>query len=133
MNELRINLLYNGISINATFRNRINILSGYSGTGKTLLMQAAELFCMNNNIKCTYCDFRCAQLSEEQIENLCKNSQVIMFDNADLYLTNSLLNKFRTQDKIIIICMKNTCKLDMYNVQKYLVTYENLSLTIEEM
>lgn len=130
MNTLNVNINYNGIKIEAEFLNKINIFNGYSGTGKTLLMKATELYCMNNKISCRYCDYRCQDLEEDQIINYCKNAEVILLDNADLYLTNDLLEKLK--DKFIVICMKDTSVIDMLDTTEYIVHYENQKLTIEE-
>lgn len=122
---------YSGIKIDCLFENKINMLSGYSGTGKTLLMKATELYCLNHNIKCKYCDFRCREMKTEQIEIMCAGAKVILLDNADLYLNNELLTRLSKMSEQIIICMKDTSSIDMYNVTEYLVNYENLELTIE--
>ena len=122
---------YSGINIDCVFENKISLLSGYSGTGKTLLMKATELHCLNNGISCRYCDFRYREMSIEQIEKICAGVKVVLFDNADLYLNNKLLDKLKNSAEHIIICMKDTSDIDMFNITRYLVDYENLELTIE--
>lgn len=128
---LNIKMDYNGININCHFDDGVCMLSGYSGTGKTLLMKAIEFYCVNNSIKCRYCDFRYKDMTEQQIENACLGADVLILDNADLYLNNKLLEKLKKNAQQIIICMKDTTTIDMSNITEYLVNYSNLSLTIE--
>ena len=70
-------------------------------------------------------------MKTEQIEIMCAGAKVILLDNADLYLNNELLTRLSKMSEQIIICMKDTSSIDMYNVTEYLVNYENLELTIE--
>lgn len=132
MKNLNVMMTYQGVQVTANFINRLNMLSGYSGTGKTFLMQAIELFCVNSSIECVYCNFRFKDYTQEQIEEVCKNAQVVLLDNADLYLTNELNLWLKSTDKFIIMCMKDTSHVDMENVHKYIVTYANTTLTLKE-
>ena len=129
MDNLDVELNYQGVSIKAKF-NKWNMLSGYSGTGKTFLMQAVELFCKNNSITCLYCDYRFADYTDEQIKELSKNAEVVLLDNADLYLNNNLFSWFK--QKLFIVCMKDTTGLDMDGVHKYITNYMDEHITIEE-
>lgn len=133
METLNVKINYSGVDINAKFTNKINMLSGYSGTGKTFLMEAVELYCLNNQIRRSYCDFRCMNLSDYQIKTLCENAEVVILDNADLYLTNDIMKWLKENKKFLIICMKKTSKIDMRGITEYLVRYENRKLTIEEL
>ena len=49
-----INTIFNGITVNVELNKGVNLLSGNSGTGKTLLMQAIELYCLNEGISYTF-------------------------------------------------------------------------------
>lgn len=133
MKSLDINMNYSGVQINAIFNNKLNMLSGFSGTGKTFLMGAVELFCRNNKIACAVCDYRTQDITPDTIKDLCENANVILLDNADLYLNNDILEWIREKDKFAIICMKKTSKIDMRGVTEYIVRYENLNLILEEL
>lgn len=132
MDSLSVNLKYQSTDVEARFSNRWNMLSGYSGTGKTFLMQAVELFCMDNSINCIYCNYRFKGYDNDQIEKACKNAEVVLLDNADLYLNNELFLWLKETGKLLIICMKDTSKIDMENVHKYIVNYENKMVSVEE-
>lgn len=130
MDNLDVEITYQGVAVEANF-HKWNMLSGYSGTGKTFLMQAVELFCKNNSIACIYCDYRFADYTDEQIKELSKNAKIVLLDNADLYLNNDLFSWFK--DKLLFIaCMKDTTGLDMYGVHKYITNYKDKRITVEE-
>lgn len=134
VNNMKIDMMYNGISIKVNIDNELNILAGNSGTGKTLLMKAVQLHCLKNKIKHIYCDSDCISLSEEQIASICSDKEVVLLDNADLYLNNELLTKIRSNiDKTIIICMKDTSELNIHTASEYIVKYKDKSLTVREI
>lgn len=132
MEKLDVKIVYSGVTVNVEFKDKLNLLSGYSGTGKTFLMQAIELYCLNEKINCVYCDFRYMNFEAEQIKVMCKNAEVVLLDNADLYLTDEILSWLREQGKMLIICMKDTSGIDMENMYEYIVRYQAKNITIEE-
>ncbi len=133
MTKLSVNEQYNGININVFFDSKLNILVGNSGTGKTLLMSALDLYCLNNNIKCRLCNYNDANLSKEQIMTVCKGSDVLLLDNSDLYVDDELLKKLLGTSKIIIMSMKDTSGIDTDQSEQYLVEYNDLSLIVRKL
>lgn len=135
MISMNIDTIYNGISINIEISNRVNALVGNSGTGKTLLMKAIQLYCLRNNIRHIYCNSDIMSLSSKQILEICSDKCVVLLDNADLYLNNELLSKIKSSEdvKVIIICMKDTSKINMYEVSEYIVKYSDKKITIREI
>lgn len=127
----RVKIQYNGIDVDCSFTSEVCMLSGYSGTGKTLLMKATELYCLDNDVSCRYCDFRCRDMDSDQIITMCKNAKVVLLDNADLYLDNELLSKLIKMCTQVIICMKDTSAIDMYGITEYFVNYENMKIITE--
>lgn len=132
MDTFSVDIEYSGVNFKAEFTGKLNMLSSPSGTGKTFLLHAIQSFCTNQNIEYAFYNCRNCILDEELIKALCKDSQIVLLDNADLYLTNELLSWFKTQNMIVIICMKNTSHLDMEGVVEYTVDYRDRKVTIEE-
>ena len=128
-----INTIFNGITVNVELNNGVNLLSGNSGTGKTLLMQAIELYCLNEGISYTFGKSEFANYAPEQIVSICSNSDVVLLDNADLYITEDLLKEIKCGDKLIVISLKISNKISMKNVREYLVNYEKMYLSLEEI
>lgn len=133
MDNLSVSYKFNTININVNFDARVNILSSPSGTGKTLLISALDTYCMLSEYKYTLLNYNDARKTIDQLVSLCKDSDIILIDNGDLFDIDSLLKQIRDPDKIIIVALKNTYKIDMTTVREYLVHYENLHVTIEEI
>lgn len=133
MNKLCIDETYNGIHINVQLDYKLNFLIGDSGTGKTLLMSAVDLHCLNNNISCRLCNYNDANLTESQLLNICNNSDVVLLDNADLYLTNNLLENILQSASIVVVSMKDTSSLDCGDSKQYFIEYEHLELSMREI
>ena len=134
MNKLNLKFNFSGIDIDANFKNNFGILVRDSGTGKTLLMKAAELYCLKNDIAYQYMDSNTRTYTQEQILNILSDKEVVLLDNADLYLTNDILNTLRSDtNRFILICIKDTSKLNIRYASEYFVHYRDLYLTIEEL
>ena len=133
LNKMQIKQIFNGIDVEVEINAGTNVLSGDSGTGKTLLMQALELYCAENNIKCTFLNYRQRNSTIEQIVTLCSTSDVVIMDNADLYANHELLGKLQTMSKFILISLKDLSKIDSRDITEYLVHYSNLQLRVEEV
>lgn len=133
MEILEIKTIYNGININGTFRKGLNILVGYSGTGKSLLLAAVDLYCIQNDIKCILCNYNDAILSEDKIINICRGFDIVLLDNADLYITNDILINIRNMAEIVIMSMKNTSAISTGDAREYIVEYDKLRLDAEEI
>lgn len=128
---LLVDILYNGISVQAHFNKQINFLIHNSGTGKTLLMQAIILYCKRNSISFKHIDYNNADITASELVNLCKNSDVILLDNADFYLTYDILKELSNTAKHIIISMKNLYSINMIESDEFFVDYNNLNLSIK--
>ena len=126
-----INTIFNGINIKVKFNKGVTYLRGYSGMGKTLLLSAVELYCRNQGISCYLCDYHAQDLNTEQIYVTCSDMQVLLFDNADLYLTPDLLKKLQNAN-YIIISKKDLFGFDLFSATSCLVHYDNKQLTLEE-
>lgn len=133
MDSLSVSYKFNTININASFDAGVNILSSYSGTGKTLLISALDTYCMLSEYKHTLLNYNDARKTIDQLVSLCKDSDIILINNGDLFDIKGLLEQIRDSNKIIIVELKNTYKIDMTTVREYLVHYENLQVTIEEV
>lgn len=133
MSKLSINERYSGINIDTCFDSKLNILVGNSGTGKTLLISAIDLHCLNNNIKCRLCNYNDANLSKQQLIAVCSESDVLLLDNSDLYIDNELLEKLLSMSKIIIMSIKDTSSISTGESEQYLVEYSNMDLTVRKI
>ncbi len=81
-------------------------------------------------LPCRVSVYNFADYTNEQIIELSKNVEVVLLNNADLYLNNDLFSWFK--QKLFIVCMKDTTGLDMDGVHKYITNYKDEQITIEE-
>lgn len=104
---------YGSIFVDVNFRNRVNILSGFSGTGKTFLFSVLGVYCFKNNLRYSKFDssnFINVSGSEVLRGRLYEFAQtdIICLDNADLYLDSALLNE------LIECCSRSTIFISMH-------------------
>lgn len=134
MNNLKIITNFDGIDIDVNITNKFGVLVGNSGTGKTLLMQVIILFCRKNEIKYMHCNYDTVNLTEEQIIDQCMNKEIILFDNADLYLTDNIVKTLQQdKDKFILVSLKDLSLIDIYTAARYITEYDNKKLTVREL
>lgn len=133
MNSLNIKTIYNGINIECSFDNKLNILRGYSGTGKTLLLNAIDLYCLNNKIACRLCNYNVVGFKPNDIINVCEDAEIVLLDNADLYLNNDILKSILKTAKFVIISIKDTSDISLSGANEYIVEYKNVNLTTRKL
>lgn len=98
---LEINEVIGSILINASFCERVNVLKDNSGTGKSFLFDllragARMQNCSLYNLKFGLIDYNTILNTSSTVNNIievCKDKDVILMDNADLYLTRNLMQE----------------------------------------
>lgn len=131
--KIKIKQKFNGIDVEAELKVGVNLLSGDSGTGKTLLMQAVELYCAENEIKYTFLNYRQRESTVEQIVALCNTSEVVIIDNADLFISEKLISELTKTSKYLLVSLKDSTKIDERNITEFIVHYEDMKLRLEEI
>lgn len=126
MNNLDIKTKYNGIDVECSFNNKLNILRGSSGSGKTLLLTVIDFYCTFNKISCRLCNYDIAELRPDTIISICKNAEVVLLDNADLYLTEDILKVILKTAKFVVMSIKNTDGISIDGASECLVEYKDL-------
>lgn len=118
--------LTNGVEFNISFIDKINIIKGSSGTGKTFLFNTIASYCVSNKISYALIDYKIVASGDESlILSHCRNKSLIILDNADLYLTSELFNNIINLKLTIILSIKATFGLNMENAHLYTVTYKD--------
>lgn len=130
---MRINTNYNGINIDITLDNKIYKLLDKSGSGKTLLMQAISEYCLNNSITHTLINYKQANIPKDNIINSCRNIDIVMMDNADLYITDDILKEVSKTAKCMLISIKDSDRLFVVDAVDMAINYNKLNLTAKEL
>lgn len=124
----------NGVDFDVNFMDEINIFTDASGTGKTFLFKVLCSYCRDNDMKYAYIDYNMIDTGDEGlILSHCKNKDVIILDNADLYLTPELWNAIRNLNKLIILSKKSTFGLNMKGVHSYTIDYNGSELNTRRL
>lgn len=125
----RVKRTMNGVDFDINFKDRINVIKGASGTGKTFLFNMISSYCTSNKIPYAFIDYKfLASGDEDLIFYHCRNKKLIILDNADLYLTSELFNKIRNLNATIILSKKSTFGLNMDDAHLYTIDYIDDSL-----
>lgn len=114
--------------LDVSFDTTVSALVDDSGTGKTFLFKLLLSYSEKRGIKTFLCNSTLADKPKDILLDLCKTSDLILLDNADLYLDNDFLSDIKALEKQTIICIKNTYKLNMQGVGIYCLSYENREL-----
>lgn len=126
---LKIKEKLNGVFFDVSFQDKINILRGPSGSGKTFLFNTISAYCYTKGISYAFIDYRfLASNDEGLILSHCIGKDILLFDNADLYMSSELFNEVRKLGSTIIMSIKNTYGLNMSEARSYRVMYEGNSL-----
>ena len=112
---------YSRIVFDIDIQDRINLFTGYSGTGKTFTFGAIQEYLAPNNISTAYFDYRQMDCTVDQLISLC---------NADLYLTQALLDYIIDSNKTLLCSIKKPYKYRFRTFGKYTVNYENNKVTV---
>lgn len=125
-----INHIYNSIHTEININTGINLLSSESGSGKTLLLNLIADYCSKNNTQYYIINYT----NIDQLTELFSNTyEIVLLDNADRYITDEILEKLREISKYAIIVLKDDSKVDTRDTSQYLVHYNNLEITLEEI
>lgn len=126
---MNINIKKNFVHIDVTFEEGVSVLDGISGGGKTFLIKSIYEYCLSVGIAVLYISYENA-LETDLIKSACCNK--ILFDNADLYMTDELFRYLKSLNgTIVIVAMKHSFLFDSYDCKSYLVEYNGKDLRIE--
>lgn len=99
-----LNKVLNGVHFDVCFEDKFCVLPSDSGVGKTFLMQS--LYGDADEGTMLYVSFLSYELLFNAIDNI-SNYNLVLLDNADLYLSDELLLKFRDRCNHIVISARN--------------------------
>ena len=123
---------FNGIDFDVRFENKVNLFSGLSGEGKTFLFTVLEDYFMLNDINYQYYNSDSLRFGIRELISGCDGKKIIIFDNADLYLTQELLDYAVNIADTLIISMKVYCKLKFTDYDLYEVNYNDNRLVVRK-
>ena len=129
---MNIDYNYSGIQVKAVFSDNINMLYDMSGTGKSFLFLIIQHYAKENGLACRLFDYK-TDNSEQHILTECINADILIFDNADLYISKDLLGKLKTRCKCILISLKDLSKIEFGSVGLYSVLYSGNKMEVNRV
>ncbi len=126
---MEINTQIFPIQIHAAFTDKVCILFGDSGEGKTFFFTALHDYCNLNEIKLTH--FSSMNMSDmDSMLQYAASSDIVILDNADLYVSDKLLRGLLKTSKLILISVKDLTRIGSINYGIYDTVYEGETLEV---
>lgn len=116
-----------GVSVNCSFGTNTYVFQGESGEGKTFFFNMVKSTCIKERVSCRFFKADSSLLGDDLIIKEMNLVDVIIFDNADLYLTQRIVDNIR-DDQIVFISMKYPFKLNIRNRKLVDIRYDDSSI-----
>lgn len=128
MIEIKNHKLSNIVNVSINLNDGIYVFKGKSGAGKTFVSSILSGICRDKGLTYRYFNNTAKNDTAEIISATASNKDIVFFDNADLYLTDEILENVKNT-KCILISMKNHYKLKTeYKDCRVVYTKDNLRL-----
>lgn len=125
MNRLKASFKVNTTQFDIDFTDKICVLYDNSGTGKTYLLTVLRDYAVRMKLKFCSFNYEAENISEQDIINIVKDKELVLFDNADLYLTNNILKICKDNSITTIISLKDVVSYDLKESGYYRVIYKD--------
>ena len=128
-----INMKVSGIDFNLSLADNLILFTGLSGEGKTFMFKCLkEYLGTTEGINCVLFNSSAMQYPESAIKDICRGAKVVIFDNADLYLTQGVLDYAVNNADVVIVSMKLYFILNFNGFTMYTVDYKDKSLCVHK-
>lgn len=116
-----------GVSVNCSFRTNTYVFQEESEEGKKLFFNMAKSTCIKEGVSYRFFKAGSSLLGDNLIIEEMGLADVIIFDNADLYLTQRIVDNIR-DDQIVFISMKYQFKFNIKNRKLIAIRYDGSSI-----
>lgn len=118
---------YMGVTIDAEFKDHICFLSGDYASGKSFLLRVFESYLSRKNI--SYCLFNYSSMVAVRGFDF-DSVDVVMLDNADLYMNRDIYMKAKKSHALVLICMHSYSGFDPSGSGEYVIDHEEKTNTL---
>ena len=91
------------VLMSAEFQHNICYFHGASGTGKTFAFKLLSAYFQHQGIPQVYLNYTVKGCSLDTLLQLCDGKEVVLLDNADLYLTKEMLYQLKDRVPLILV------------------------------
>ena len=124
MNRLKASFKVNTTQFDIDFTDKICVLYDNSGTGKSYLLKSLRTYAESNNIKYTFFDYKADGMAEKEVIERIKGNELVLFNNADLYMTNNIIKAIKQEGVLAIMELRSVVEFDLRESGYYRVKYE---------
>lgn len=132
---MRVQGNYGGVSVDVDFGSQAKwvFLDGDSGQGKSYLFRLLPNIATFVGIKVLVFDYKLIPGGHDPFKSMSDwVADIVCLDNADLYLTQKLLNQLSELDCQFLVSLKDTTKFGVHNYMTGDIVYEKGVLTFKE-
>lgn len=130
--SLKFNKRYGNIQIDVDIADKYCLFVNDSGDGKTLFMHALKDCLYMSGISYSYFDYSISEKSVESIIDQCRGSDIVAFDNADLYLSDELISELFKLDCSVYIAMHCDIDVNLSRFKYYSCIFEGSRLEVKK-
>lgn len=127
INCMIVKYKYMEVTVDVEFKDHICFLNGDSGSGKTFLLRVLESYLSRKNI--SYCLFNYSSMAAVNGFGF-DSVDVVMLDNADLYMNRDIYMKAKKSHALVLICMHSYCGFDPDGSGEYVIVHEERTNTL---
>ena len=128
---MNIEYTSNGVVFSVNLESKVNIIFDDSGTGKSFFFETLKDYCKLKNIDYSFFNYQTSNTKNKLIN--VKDDELVIMDNADLYLTRDILNELKTGKCIIILSIKNFHNIGLRDSTLYTVDYTENRFTLRRL
>lgn len=137
MESFSIHECIGGTVVDVELPKGLSLIFQDSGTGKSYMFQLLKSYFVGNGVPCALIDYHILQsLSDNDaiILAMCKGQRIVFLDNADLYITDDLIQQICSEVPYVMMSKKD-CGLSYGDLECYRhrVVYEGNHLELRDV
>lgn len=118
---------YGTLPVFGVLKHKICYFGNDSGSGKTFLFNILESYCDVNGISVAVIDYRRRNDSAESIIASCRDKELVLLDNVELYPVNKVIEKLLPSNAVILVNHHEVLPIQS-NGYKYKVVFTKAQL-----
>lgn len=128
---MKIDFNYGSIEVKVDLKDKICVFFDMSGTGKTFLFTMLKSYFLDAGISFISVDYTNYKILDSY--DFSDDTEVIILDNADLYMNEKLFSNLDASGKLIVMSIKDIGNLNQKNMGFYRVLYKDTLLKVKRL
>lgn len=129
---IQIHEILAGTDVDICIKTNSCILWDDSGTGKTFFIEILYNWLLIKQYKVYLFNSKNYEVSDKVFKSIVNETDILLCDNADLYLTKEKVNYIRSNTDLFIISVKNFYSIGVMTDNFYAVYYDQGILRLKE-